>query len=138
MYLGFLPLASAFYLIGNAMYWLESCNTTFEENGVWIFIGEVMSCSPWTFIMSLQVAVYMVWVTMLFVCQFYQVIHCNSIKNSKSFRSCYICLQSGDLVHFNAFPDFKILHRLYGKIYILCHNFHINSKCTKATAVQLL
>ena len=32
----------------------------------------------------------------------------------------------------------KILHRLHGKIYILCHNFHINSKFTKATAVQLL
>ncbi|XP_071809024.1 palmitoyltransferase ZDHHC17-like [Asterias amurensis] len=89
MYLGFLPLAAVFYLVGNAMYWLESCNTSFEENGVWIFIGEVMSCSPWTFIMSLQVAVYMVWVAMLFVCQFYQVIYLGVTTNERMNHAKY-------------------------------------------------
>ncbi|XP_038075514.1 palmitoyltransferase ZDHHC17-like isoform X2 [Patiria miniata] len=89
IYLGALPISSMFYLMGNALFWVESCQTTFGENGLWIFIGEVMSCSPWTFVLSLQVAVYMMWVAMLFVCQFYQVIYLGVTTNERMNHTRY-------------------------------------------------
>ena len=43
-----------------------------------------------------------------------------------------------DLVHSLASLAGKILHRSYGKVYILCPNFRINPRITKVKAGQVL
>ena len=43
-----------------------------------------------------------------------------------------------DLAHSLASLAGKILHRSYGKVDILCHNFHINPRVMKVKAEQVL
>ena len=52
--------------------WYALCDLS-TEDGLFIVLAKVMTCSPWVFWISLNAALHLLWVGALLVCQLYQV-----------------------------------------------------------------
>ncbi|XP_071954906.1 palmitoyltransferase ZDHHC17-like [Antedon mediterranea] len=73
LYLLFLECMITWCLYGTFQFWNNECQTNFEKDGLWIFAGQLMSCSPWVFWISLNSLVHIMWVGLLLVCQLFQI-----------------------------------------------------------------
>ncbi|XP_059508175.1 palmitoyltransferase ZDHHC13-like isoform X2 [Stegostoma tigrinum] len=53
--------------------WSIHCSTSYEKDGLWIFLTEIISCSPWIIWIFLLVVFHSSWVTFLLLNQLYQI-----------------------------------------------------------------
>lgn len=73
-FLGFLfwlTLMLIWCLYGAGIYWRESCDVPYDK-GFFLSLSQVISCSPWVFWIVINASIHILWVSSLFVCQFYQ------------------------------------------------------------------
>ncbi|XP_041472817.1 palmitoyltransferase ZDHHC17-like [Lytechinus variegatus] len=76
-----------FYACTN--YWSKQCTTTFQEDGFWVYLGQIMSCSPWIFWTSFNSLLHMTWVFVLLFSQLYQMIWLGVTTNERLNMSRY-------------------------------------------------
>ncbi|PIK48681.1 putative palmitoyltransferase ZDHHC17 [Apostichopus japonicus] len=97
-YLTFLPPCLAICINGMLHYWSDVCHTTFEVDGFWIYLGQVTTCSPWTFWMFLNAIAHISWVLALLLSQLFQVLVLGVTTNERMNQTRYI-KQHKDDVH---------------------------------------
>ncbi|XP_072047738.1 palmitoyltransferase ZDHHC17-like [Amphiura filiformis] len=83
LYLGSLVGALGAWLVAAVFYFQSNCSLNLDENGFWITLGQILSCSPWVVWMTLNDGLYFIWVTTLFVCQTYQVLYLGVTTNER-------------------------------------------------------
>ncbi|XP_038664303.1 putative palmitoyltransferase ZDHHC13 [Scyliorhinus canicula] len=58
---------------GTIAYWSLHCTTSYEKDGLWLFLTQIISCSPWIVWIFLLVVFHSSWVTFLLLNQLYQI-----------------------------------------------------------------
>ncbi|XP_071505691.1 palmitoyltransferase ZDHHC17-like [Diadema antillarum] len=97
LYLTALIPCLSLYFWACIRYWNVVCTTSFETDGFWIYLGQVMSCSPWIFWTSLNSLLHVTWVIVLLFSQIYQIIWLGVTTNERLNISRY--------KHFEPIPD---------------------------------
>eukprot|EP00057_Strongylocentrotus_purpuratus_P011686 XP_011666160.1 PREDICTED: palmitoyltransferase ZDHHC17 [Strongylocentrotus purpuratus] len=97
LYLTALLPCLVLYFYACINYWSEECTTSFEEDGFWAYLGQIMSCSPWIFWTSLNSLLHMTWVIVLLASQLFQMIWLGVTTNERLNMSRY--------THFEQVPD---------------------------------
>ncbi|XP_072914860.1 palmitoyltransferase ZDHHC17 isoform X2 [Hemitrygon akajei] len=59
--------------VGNCVDWSIHCETNYPKEGLWTYLTEIASCSPWVFWMFLNSLFHFLWVAVLLMCQMYQI-----------------------------------------------------------------
>lgn len=78
----------AWMLYGGSHFYVVSCNITVEE-GVWNSLVTIGSCNPWVGWVMLNALLHMGWVTVLTICQTYQVVCLGMTTNERMNRRRY-------------------------------------------------
>ncbi|XP_072448891.1 putative palmitoyltransferase ZDHHC13 isoform X1 [Chiloscyllium punctatum] len=60
---------------GTIVYWSMHCSTSYEKDGLWLFLTQIISCSPWIIWIFLLVVFHSSWVTFLLLNQLYQIFY---------------------------------------------------------------
>ncbi|XP_033121376.1 palmitoyltransferase ZDHHC17-like [Anneissia japonica] len=103
LYLLFLEGMISWCLYGTIQFWNNECHTNFENDGLWIFIGQLMSCSPWVFWISLNTFAHILWVGLLLVCQLFQIVYLALTTNERMNQRRYKHLKDKDGKAFSPF-----------------------------------
>ncbi|XP_078405631.1 putative palmitoyltransferase ZDHHC13 [Cetorhinus maximus] len=74
-FLFFLFTVAVWMVYGTIMHWSLHCVTSYEKDGLWIFLTQIISCSPWIVWIFLLVVFHSSWVTFLLVNQLYQIFY---------------------------------------------------------------
>ncbi|XP_051885869.1 palmitoyltransferase ZDHHC17 isoform X1 [Pristis pectinata] len=72
-YLFFLLGMIIWMIYGCFFYWSIHCETNYPKEGLWTYLTEIASCSPWVFWMFLNSLFHFLWVAVLLMCQMYQI-----------------------------------------------------------------
>ncbi|KAK2832071.1 hypothetical protein Q7C36_015533 [Tachysurus vachellii] len=72
-YLFFLLCMICWMIYGCICYWRLHCSSSYSTDGLWVFITQISSCSPWMFWMFLNSVFHFMWVSVLIMCQLYQI-----------------------------------------------------------------
>ncbi|CAM5084633.1 unnamed protein product [Eretmochelys imbricata] len=72
-YLFFLLFMICWMIYGCISYWGIHCETTYTKDGLWTYITQIATCSPWMFWMFLNSVFHFMWVAVLLMCQMYQI-----------------------------------------------------------------
>ncbi|KAB5541857.1 hypothetical protein PHYPO_G00084760 [Pangasianodon hypophthalmus] len=72
-YLFFLLCMICWMIYGCVCYWRLHCSSSYSTDGLWVFITQISSCSPWMFWMFLNSVFHFMWVSVLIMCQLYQI-----------------------------------------------------------------
>uniref|UniRef100_A0A8C9TM59 Palmitoyltransferase n=1 Tax=Scleropages formosus TaxID=113540 RepID=A0A8C9TM59_SCLFO len=72
-YLFFLLCMICWMIYGCICYWRVHCATSYAKDGFWTYITQIAACSPWVFWMFLNSVFHFMWVTVLIMCQMYQI-----------------------------------------------------------------
>ncbi|XP_067850223.1 palmitoyltransferase ZDHHC13-like [Heptranchias perlo] len=86
-FLFFLLTLVVWMTYGTIVYWSLHCATSYEKDGLWTFLTQIVSCSPWIVWIFLLVLFHSSWVTLLFVNQLYQILY---LGLTTSERMCLI------------------------------------------------
>ncbi|XP_072278406.1 palmitoyltransferase ZDHHC13 isoform X2 [Pyxicephalus adspersus] len=60
-------------IYASSIYWVSQCSTSIRNDGIWLFLVEIVSCSPWVLYIFLLVCSLTVWATLMFLVQIYQI-----------------------------------------------------------------
>uniref|UniRef100_UPI00398EAC63 putative palmitoyltransferase ZDHHC13 isoform X2 n=1 Tax=Pristiophorus japonicus TaxID=55135 RepID=UPI00398EAC63 len=74
-FLFFLFTVVAWMSYGTIAYWSLHCVTNYEKDGLWAFLTQIISCSPWIVWIFLLVVFHSSWVTFLLLNQLYQILY---------------------------------------------------------------
>ncbi|XP_041053739.1 palmitoyltransferase ZDHHC13-like isoform X3 [Carcharodon carcharias] len=74
-FLFFLFTVAVWMVYGTIMHWSLHCVTSYEKDGLWIFLTQIISCSPWIVWIFLLVVFHSSWVTFLLLNQLYQIFY---------------------------------------------------------------
>ncbi|KAL5007395.1 hypothetical protein ScPMuIL_016201 [Solemya velum] len=77
----FCMLSIGFY--GHILYWQHNCPIDFYEDGITGTVIKIMKTSPWVGWMAANSVVHMTWVSILFLCQLYQVMWLGMTTNER-------------------------------------------------------
>lgn len=72
-------------LYGGMTYYKEVCDINYED-GLWAALVIVNKCSPWVGWVMLNASLHFMWVTILLVCQKYQIICLGMTTNERMNR----------------------------------------------------
>uniref|UniRef100_A0A8C5FH09 Palmitoyltransferase n=1 Tax=Gadus morhua TaxID=8049 RepID=A0A8C5FH09_GADMO len=72
-YLFFLLCMICWMIYGCICYWRIHCSTSYSQDGFWLYLTQIASCSPWMFWMFLNSVFHFMWVAVLILCQLYQI-----------------------------------------------------------------
>uniref|UniRef100_A0A8C4Q4D6 Palmitoyltransferase n=1 Tax=Eptatretus burgeri TaxID=7764 RepID=A0A8C4Q4D6_EPTBU len=72
-YLFFLLCMICWVIYGSVTFWDLHCHTSYHLDGFWTYLPQIASCSPWIFWMFLNSLFHIAWVTVLLMCQLYQI-----------------------------------------------------------------
>uniref|UniRef100_S4RHH1 Palmitoyltransferase n=1 Tax=Petromyzon marinus TaxID=7757 RepID=S4RHH1_PETMA len=72
-YLFFLLGTICWLIYGCIIFWSRRCHTTYHTDGFWTYVSQVAMCSPWIFWMFINSLFHLTWVTILLMCQLYQI-----------------------------------------------------------------
>ncbi|XP_062917779.1 putative palmitoyltransferase ZDHHC13 [Mobula hypostoma] len=68
---------------GTIVYWSSHCVTSYEKNGLWILLIQIISCSPWIVWIFLLVLFHSSWVVFLLFNQLYQILYLGLTTNER-------------------------------------------------------
>ncbi|XP_018410557.1 PREDICTED: palmitoyltransferase ZDHHC13 [Nanorana parkeri] len=60
-------------IYASSIFWVSQCSTSIRKDGVWGFLSEIVTCSPWVLYIFLLVSSLTVWATLMFLMQIYQI-----------------------------------------------------------------
>ncbi|PVD34087.1 hypothetical protein C0Q70_05350 [Pomacea canaliculata] len=92
-YLFFLSGMILWCLYGCILFWKHSCNLDFYEDGITGIIYKIFKASPWVGWIGLNAVGHLIWVTVLFVCQLYQVAWLGMTTNERLNKARYFYQQ---------------------------------------------
>ncbi|XP_036432916.1 palmitoyltransferase ZDHHC17 [Colossoma macropomum] len=72
-YLFFLLCMICWMMYGCICYWRLHCASSYSRDGLWVYITQIATCSPWMFWMFLNSVFHFLWVAVLIMCQLYQI-----------------------------------------------------------------
>ncbi|KAJ3612315.1 hypothetical protein NHX12_020591 [Muraenolepis orangiensis] len=72
-YLFFLLCMICWMIYGCISYWRIHCVSSYSQDGFWLYLTQIASCSPWMFWMFLNSVFHFMWVAVLIMCQLYQI-----------------------------------------------------------------
>uniref|UniRef100_A0AAR2LE71 Palmitoyltransferase n=1 Tax=Pygocentrus nattereri TaxID=42514 RepID=A0AAR2LE71_PYGNA len=72
-YLFFLLCMICWMMYGCICYWRLHCSSSYSRDGLWVYITQIATCSPWMFWMFLNSVFHFLWVAVLIMCQLYQI-----------------------------------------------------------------
>lgn len=70
-------------------YYKEVCDVRYEE-GLWAALLIVASCSPWVGWVMLNASLHFMWVTILLICQSYQIMCLGMTTNERMNRDRWV------------------------------------------------
>ncbi|XP_069078012.1 palmitoyltransferase ZDHHC13 [Pleurodeles waltl] len=74
LFLIFLSMVCGWMVFATCVYWKRHCETSFDKDGLWIFITQIVSCSPWVLYIFIIVIFHFFWSTLMLILQFYQIV----------------------------------------------------------------
>lgn len=87
-FLWMLMIMCAWMLYGGANFYVQACSVNMEE-GLWNAIVAIGSCNPWVGWVMANALLHMSWVTVLTICQTYQVVCLGMTTNERMNRGRY-------------------------------------------------
>ncbi|KAK6472565.1 palmitoyltransferase ZDHHC13 [Huso huso] len=69
----FLSLVGGWMFYGTIVYWSSHCPTNYQEDGVWGFAIQIVSCSPWVMFIFTVVLIHTSWSSLLLLTQLYHI-----------------------------------------------------------------
>uniref|UniRef100_T1IZZ0 Palmitoyltransferase n=1 Tax=Strigamia maritima TaxID=126957 RepID=T1IZZ0_STRMM len=73
MYLMSMILMLIWFLIGCNDFWHQSCHVDFGKRGFWSTLSVILTCNAWVAWMAVHAALHVAWVSILLICQMYQI-----------------------------------------------------------------
>lgn len=80
-----LTVMCTWMLYGGGVFYSQTCNFNYED-GLWAALLIVNSCQPWIGWVMLNASLHFMWVTILLVCQQYQIICMGMTTNERMNR----------------------------------------------------
>ncbi|XP_069479563.1 palmitoyltransferase ZDHHC13 isoform X2 [Ambystoma mexicanum] len=74
LFLIFLNMVCGWMVFATSVYWRTHCTTSFDQDGLWVFIIQIVSCSPWVLFIFVLVIFHFVWSSLMLLLQFYQIV----------------------------------------------------------------
>uniref|UniRef100_F7DFK8 Palmitoyltransferase n=1 Tax=Ornithorhynchus anatinus TaxID=9258 RepID=F7DFK8_ORNAN len=72
-FLFFLIVVCDWMLYGTFLYWSNHCATTYKQDGVWTYVTQIASCSPWLVYIFFLVSFHASWASFLILNQLFQI-----------------------------------------------------------------
>ncbi|CAI9561729.1 unnamed protein product, partial [Staurois parvus] len=60
-------------IYASSIFWVSQCSTSIRKDGVWVFLMEIVTCSPWVLYIFFLVCSLTMWATLMFILQIYQI-----------------------------------------------------------------
>ncbi|XP_043938466.1 palmitoyltransferase ZDHHC13 [Protopterus annectens] len=73
LFLLFMTMTCSWNLYGSVIYWSDHCSTTYQQDGMWIFLTQIVACSPWVTYIFLVTFFHVSWAVLSLFNQFYQI-----------------------------------------------------------------
>ncbi|XP_051477365.1 palmitoyltransferase ZDHHC13 isoform X2 [Apus apus] len=73
LFLFFLSVTSGWLLYGTLLYWSNHCATSYHQDGAWMYLTQIIYCSPWVFYIFSVASFHAVWTSLWLTVQLYQI-----------------------------------------------------------------
>uniref|UniRef100_A0A8C5PRS2 Palmitoyltransferase n=1 Tax=Leptobrachium leishanense TaxID=445787 RepID=A0A8C5PRS2_9ANUR len=73
LFLGSLLAVGHLMIIATSLYWAEHCGANLRNDGLWIFLGEVVVCSPWILYIFIIICSFTTWSSLMLTVQVFQI-----------------------------------------------------------------
>ncbi|KAM4720978.1 palmitoyltransferase ZDHHC13 [Rhinophrynus dorsalis] len=74
LFLFSLGIVGHWMIYATSVYWADHCAASIRKDGVWSFLANIVSCSPWVLYIFFIVCSFTIWSTLMFLVQMYQIV----------------------------------------------------------------